>query len=60
LKLTQEGLSHMRNVLDRETQDVRSMLGSLAEVVREPDEKLKVTRNGQTLVAHASPNKNLY
>ena len=50
----------MRDLLDRETQDVPSMLGSLAEAGREPDGKLKVTRNGQTVVLHASVNKNLY
>lgn len=40
--------------------DVRSMLGSPAEVAREPNGNLNVTRNGQTMVLHASLNRNLY
>jgi len=40
--------------------DVRSMLGSQDEVAREPNGNLKVTRNGQTLVLHASVDENLY
>ena len=40
--------------------DVRSMLGSLVEGTREPNGNLKVARNGQTLVLHASLDKNLY
>lgn len=39
--------------------DVRSMLGALAEVVEEPNGNLKITRNGQTLVLHASLDKNV-
>jgi hypothetical protein len=39
--------------------DVQSMLGALAEVTEEPNGNLKVTRNGQTLVLHASLDKNV-
>ena len=39
--------------------DVRSMLGALAEVVEEPNGKLRITRNGQTLVLHPSFDKNV-
>lgn len=39
--------------------DVRSMLGALAEIVEEPNGNLKITRNGQTLVLHASLDKNI-
>jgi len=39
--------------------DVRSMLGALAEVVEEPNGNLKVTRNGETLVLHASLDKDI-
>jgi len=39
--------------------DVRSMLGVLAEVVEEPNGNLKITRNGQSLVLHASLDKNV-
>ncbi len=40
--------------------DPRSILGSRAEVVREPGGNLNIPRNGQTLVEHASLSKNLY
>jgi hypothetical protein len=39
--------------------DVRSMLGALADVVEEDNRKLKITRNGQTLVLHPSLDKNV-
>ena len=39
--------------------DVGSMLGSLADVAREPNGNLKVTRNEQALVLYASLNKDL-
>ena len=39
--------------------DVRSMLGALAEVAEEPNGNLKITRNGQTLVLHATLDKNV-
>ena len=38
---------------------VRAMLGALAEVVEEPNGKVKFTRNGQTLVLHPSADKNV-
>jgi len=39
--------------------DVRSMLGALAEVLKEPNGNLKITRDGQTLVLHPSLDKNV-
>jgi len=39
--------------------DVNSMLGVLAEVTEEPNGNLKASRNGQTLVMHASRDKNV-
>jgi hypothetical protein len=39
--------------------DVNAMLGVLAEVTEEPNGNLKATRNGQTLVLHASRDKNV-
>ena len=39
--------------------DVTSMLGALAEVSEESNGNLKATRNGQTLVLHASRDKNV-
>ena len=39
--------------------DVNSMLGVLAEVSEEPNGNLKASRNGQTLVLHASRDKNV-
>jgi hypothetical protein len=39
--------------------DVRSLLGALAEVVEEPNGNLKVTRNAQKLVLHASLDKDI-
>jgi hypothetical protein len=39
--------------------DVRSMLGALGEIVEEPNGNFKLTRNGQTLVLHASLDKNV-
>jgi hypothetical protein len=37
--------------------DVRSMLGTLAQVVEEPNGDLKLTRNGQSLVLRPSPDE---
>jgi len=39
--------------------DVNAMLGVLAEVSEEPNGNLKASRNGQTLVLHASRDKNV-
>jgi hypothetical protein len=39
--------------------DVRAMLKALGEAVEEPNGNLKVTRGGQTLVLHASPEKDV-
>jgi len=39
--------------------DVTSMLGALADVTDEANGNLKATRNGQTLVLHASRDKNV-
>jgi len=39
--------------------DVRAMLGAIAEVVEEPNGNLKVTRGGQMLVLHPSPEKDV-
>ena len=39
--------------------DVRSLLGTLAEVVEEPNGNLKIARNGQTLTLHPSLDKNV-
>ena len=39
--------------------DVMAMLGGLAEVSEEPNGNFKVTRNGETLVLHASHDKNI-
>jgi hypothetical protein len=40
-------------------QDVRSMLGALGQVMDEPNGELRVTRNGQSLIVHPSPDKNV-
>ena len=40
-------------------QDVRSMLGELAEVVEEPNGNLNITRNGQMLALHPPLDKNV-
>lgn len=39
--------------------DVRSLLGAIGEVVEEPNGHIKVKRNGQTLVLHATGHKDL-
>ncbi len=39
--------------------DVNALLSALAEVTEEPNGNLKATRNGQTLVLHASRDKNV-
>jgi hypothetical protein len=39
--------------------DVHSMLRELAEVVEEPNGNLKITRNGQAMVLHASQGKDI-
>jgi hypothetical protein len=39
--------------------DVNAMLGALAEVSEEPNGNMKATRNGQTLVLHATRDKNV-
>lgn len=44
---------------DLPRRDVTAMLGELAQVTEEPNGNLKATRNGQTLVLHASQDKNI-
>jgi hypothetical protein len=56
---TYETIFHHPAAHNLEWHDVRSLLGELAEVEEEPNGKLKVTRNGQTLVLHADRHKDV-
>ncbi len=40
-----------------EWHDVRSLLAALGDVSEEPNGSIHVTRNGQTVIMHASKNK---